>query len=113
MYNPLDLTAEDITVLIDACDAWVNKHLLGDFTGTVIGIRMAKDEKGRQAFAAKKEREQFAREIEMIKSRETATLLKAKLIQMRRNLTAQDPQIGTPPPPPPVENELEPSVTDA
>ena len=82
------LTYEDVDILIEAVDAWRDRGAASAMMGSLI-TGMFKDrlspEKQLEMEQAE-ERKQREREIQRRKDETTATLIKAKLMQMRDNL---------------------------
>lgn len=83
-----DLTAEDINVLIEALEAWKDKDAAGELMRDLLPAVLARSKEERESlkppFSEKQER-QAAKAVR----KDRATLLQAKLIEMRMSIEAQ------------------------
>jgi hypothetical protein len=81
-----DLTHEDMTILIEAVDEWVSKGLTGEMMGDIFGAMLLdkSDPEQKAKWEQEREMKRLAQQVEKEQRKETATLLKAKLIMLRR-----------------------------
>lgn len=81
-------TSRELTTLTEALDAWIDKDAAGSFMTGVAGALMIErgDVAARQRWdAEEKERREQEKTARALRAEE-ATLLKAKLIQLRRSM---------------------------
>lgn len=91
MDRPMNLTETDFNILIEAMDEWTQKGLMGNLMGGLMGSLIAKDDlKAREAFAAEESKRKAQYNNERQYRQEVATLLKAKLIMLKRELQSLD-----------------------
>jgi hypothetical protein len=81
------LNHDDLTVLIEAVDSWVNKDATGELMGALFEGMLA-DKNSPEAEKLKREREEkrLAKDVEHRQRKDSATLLKAKLIMLRQSM---------------------------
>jgi hypothetical protein len=77
------LTHEDIGILIEALDAWVQRKQSGELVGELLEGLLAPKEAGQELKAKREERRREAAREKQLDA-DTATLLKAKLIKLRQ-----------------------------
>lgn len=82
------LTLQEIDVLLEALDKWVAGSLDGELTGMLFGAMFSDklDEEGKAKFEEKQQKQNDEREAKRRERSEVATLLKAKLIMVRRQI---------------------------
>lgn len=78
------LNDEDIRILVEALDAWINRNASGEIMGDLLEAVLSEKGDRTDAKAKQAERREKARQEKLL-DQETATLLKAKLIGIRRN----------------------------
>ena len=79
------LTNEEISILLEVLDAWVNGRTSGEFMGDILYTIMGKDTDENKMKIEERRRES-KREQQL--DADVATLLKAKLIQIRQKQIA-------------------------
>lgn len=80
------LNKNDINILIQAMDAWTGRRFAGDMMGEMIAISLAKDEEQRKEMKKKLEEQKNKRKEEVEREKEDAIIIKAKLIEMKKEL---------------------------
>ena len=79
-----ELSIEDLNVLIDAVDAWVEKDSSGELIGGLITAMLTdKNPEAQEKMKREREADQAKKKQEKQLAKETAVLLKGKLIQMK------------------------------
>jgi len=80
------LTREDMIILIEAVDSWVYKDTPGEIMTSLLEVVVSKGEEN--AEKRKLDRETRRRQSQELQEhrQETATLLKAKLIQLKNSM---------------------------
>lgn len=88
-----DISVQDIDVLIDAIDYWVNQDAMGDLVGDLLERTVLKESatEARQRMNSEKE----ARQSRKATRKETAILLKAKLLLCKKDLQREQPDAAT------------------
>ena len=86
----MTLTQTDITILIEALDAWVEKDNAGDLMIDLLTASLCQDPRIREGVEADKKRFLGERKLEKGRRAEVAVLLQATLIRMRRELDSRD-----------------------
>lgn len=85
------LTTTDIDILLEAMDAWVEKDAAGTLMTDLLGGLLAgKDPEAQEAMRLERENARRERDYERAQRKEVATLLKATLIRMKRELMARE-----------------------
>ena len=79
----MNFTTDEYQVLIESLDTWVDKDALGSLMGAMIGGVLLKDEAKKEWETKQKVKEQLA-VAERTERKEIATLIKAKLIALKR-----------------------------
>ena len=85
----MDLTKEDLNILIEALDSWLNRDFGGEIIGDMLGSLLAKDEEGKKKILEEREERKKVKETQKQNEAEIATLLKAKLILMKQKIGNQ------------------------
>jgi hypothetical protein len=84
----MELTKEDLELLMQSIDAWLDQESSTEFSVAMLGVMFAATKEEREkSMLDSKARMEKASKSKAIKS-ERATLIKAKLIQMKQSVTA-------------------------
>lgn len=86
----MDLTIDDINILIEAMDAWESRGSTGHLMGDLVGMMIANTPEQKEQAKAERAEERIKREASSLHDKEISVLLKAKLIQMKDGLTLQE-----------------------
>lgn len=83
------LTIEDIDVLYDALEHWVNQHIVGDLMGMILsGIIKDADERQKFMDNEKKKREEEEPKVRGRKDRKA--ILQAKLLKLKDSIIVDE-----------------------
>ena len=83
------LSETDMNILIEGLDAWIDKGALGNMMGGMLRMFVPKDDpKAMEEWKRSDEESKAKYEYEKSQRAEIATLLKAKLITMKRGCLA-------------------------
>ena len=85
----MDLTIEELDILIEAMSAWEHRDSGGDLMKSLLTTMIAKDDEQRERMLQDQEEERNQKELEKQKEKETSILIKTKLIHMKDTATAK------------------------
>lgn len=85
-----ELTTEDIDILIQALDAWIDSGLAGELVGDILSAALTKDGDPEQKahFEGQREKARQKHKQTAEQRKRTATILKAKLYQIQATADA-------------------------
>ena len=79
----MELSRQDVSVLLEALDAWEVKDANGRMMGSLLGAMLSRNDEERAKMKEMEDRENKKMEESMRIRKERAIILKAKLLQMR------------------------------
>jgi len=85
----MDLTIDELNILIDAMTAWESRDSFSQMTGALMGAMLAQDDEQREANKAKFEQDMEEKAEQQRREKETSIMIKAKLIGMKDKATAK------------------------
>ena len=84
-----ELTAEELTILIEACDSWIEKDMPGQMMGDLfeaVFLNKNADPESKNKYKSERDERLAKQALAKELRREQATILKAKLTMQRRAL---------------------------
>lgn len=84
------LSRDECEVLIEALDSWITKDAMGSFVGSMVGsLLMKKDDPARADWEREEAVKRNFEDAERRERSETAALIKAKLISIKRAVAVE------------------------
>lgn len=85
----MELTDQELEILVECVEAWEQKPMSEGVTGTLLGAMFCRGTEERERFMREDEQRLKQAQGDQKLRRERATLLKAKLIQLRQARAAE------------------------